>query len=100
MKQNRLAIQQAVERTVHKGSPAPEEDPKTVQALPEGQRAVEELPLQKDGGDSRIRTEAAAGAKGRKIKRPKLSKIEWRQVQSAQMKKYGALGELEAPESG
>ena len=98
--QKRAAIRRAVENKVHKENPALDGGPEKAKVLTEGQKALEASPLQKDGDDSRIKTEGAAGAKERKIKRPKLSKVEWRQVQSARMKKYGTLGETEIPERG
>ena len=69
--QNRLAIQQAVERAVHKESPAPEEDPKTVQTLPEGQKSAGEPSLRKDKGSSTIKG-------SEKYWKPKLKSAEWK----------------------
>lgn len=48
-----------------------------------------------DGGT--ISTKTGTGGSG---KRPRLSKQEWRQVQAAQMQKYGGIEESDIPESG
>ena len=67
----------------------------------ESQFAIEEQSLQKDRKDSKMGAEeVAAGTRRGTRKRPRLSKQEWRQVQSAQMQKYAGVDEADIPESG